>query len=106
MRPPSIRSHTRFPSEIVDAGGEGTDEPTRRRCEYARGDPPRQAVLPAARPYGRGGDLRCGAGPRDATRYPPHSIRALRSRVLKKLPNTTSLITREPVEESFLKGPW
>src|SRR5829696_779812 len=37
MRPPSIRSHTRFPSEIDDAGGESTDEPTRRRCEYARG---------------------------------------------------------------------
>ena len=31
-------------------------------------------------------DLRCGAGPRDAPRYPRHPIRALCSRVLKKLP--------------------
>ena len=44
-----------------------------------------QAVLPAARPHGRGGDLRCGAGPWDAPRYPRHPIRALRSHVLRKL---------------------
>ena len=43
-----------------------------------------QAVLPAARPHGRGGDLRCGAGPWDAPRYPRHPIGALCSRVLKK----------------------
>lgn len=74
---------------VLFACEEGSHQPTQEQAGSAtlglrRVVIPHQAVLPAARPNGRGGDLRCGAGPWDAPRYPRHPIGALCSRVLKK----------------------